>query len=256
MKTAVIFSVTIFSDSLVPSMDEWLNVFEQKFKDCDFYFGINHGTNPAVLEKIKNSSLNKSITVSPQELYATSDASGYQAALFDLKESNKEYDCYWFGHTKGGVNPRADRRRYYITEFFSKREQIEREILENDVGVYGLHAVHKSANGVTEWKNYPRSSDHGGIPLVENVSVDGLLHEHVNISFVETFFVMDGKPINWFVKNAKNEWFFSKIQDRWYFETVFPWLASRYGMSTYLKNQTDFLTPSITLPQIQIAKKI
>lgn len=37
MKSAVIFSVTILNKNLVDTIDEWINVFEYKFKDCDFF---------------------------------------------------------------------------------------------------------------------------------------------------------------------------------------------------------------------------
>lgn len=256
MNTAVVFSVTIFKQELVNSIYEWLQVFESKFKNCDFYIGVNYGTNQKVIEILKTTKINKNIIVSPQELYATSDASAYQAALYGLKKSGKKYDYYWFGHTKGGVNPRQERRKYYTSEFFGKREEIEIEISENNPGVYGLNAITQSADGVTQWKDLSVSSDHGGMPIVQNINFDRLNYEHINISLVETFFVMKGELVNWFIRNAKDEWYFTKIQDRYYFEVVFPWLASRYGMGTYVKNKKDFLNHSINIPKMQFSKKI
>jgi hypothetical protein len=256
MQAAVIFSVTIFSDALIYTIDEWLKIFESKFKDCDFYFGVNSGTKKEVIDKIKAAKINKIIIKSPLELYATSDASGFQAALFALKNERKKYDYYWFGHTKGGVNPRESRRKYYISEFFNQRDIVEKEFLEKNIGVYGLHAVYKSSDNATYWDNYSDFFDHGNIPIASNINFSDLTYEHVNTSFVETFFIINGKALNWFIETAKDEWFFKKINNRYYFETVFPWLASRYGMSTYIKNRKDFLNPSVFLPKIQFTKKI
>lgn len=221
-----------------------------------FFFGINYNCNSDVIRKLKDCKLNKYITISTPQLYCKSDASGYQAAMLGLKKSQKKYDQYWFGHTKGGVNERAERRKYYISEFFERRNDIELDILNNDVGVYGLHAVCKSSDGFINWKNYPISLDHGEMPIIENVKFNALTYKRINVSFVETFFVMSGHPVNWFIENVKDSWFYEKLKDRYYFEVTFPWLASRYGMSTFIKNQEDFCTPLLWLPQIQLAKKL
>lgn len=239
MKTAVIFSVAIFEESKGWMMDEWLVMLASKFAGCDIYIGLNPGTHKSIMEKIAATDLPIAVSFVQPDLYCGSDASGYQLALRILRSTHQVYDYYWFVHTKGGVNNRDDRFKYYLNEFVAKRDEIEPFLIQNPhVGSYGLHGSKQSADG-SQWKTYGDrdGTDHGGFPIAKNVvPFDKLTCTHVNFSYLETFFVLKGDVVNWFIEKADESYFTTKIQNRWYFEVVFPWLSSRFGLYPYVKN--------------------
>lgn len=239
MKTAVIFSVTVFDENRAWMIDKWIDQLKTYFSDCDIYIGINPGTHDNVYQKILNCDLkNLCISVAGQQLYCESDASGYQVALKMVKAQKKQYDRYWFIHTKGGVNHRQDRFEYYLNEFLGKKPQITSFLDANPhIGSYGHYGVGQSADGVTQWKTLNHLEfDHANIPIVHNIPYDKLTCTHINWSYVETFFIMNGSPVNWLLEKADDNYFNTKIKNRWYFEVVFPWLSSRYGLYPYVKN--------------------
>jgi hypothetical protein len=258
MNTAVIFSVTIFDESRAWMFDKWIDMLNEHFSDADVYIGVNPGTCDSVANKVtelKPKFKHIYRFVKP-ELYAESDASGYQRGLEVAKwirDENRQqahgfknhYDRYWFIHTKGGVNIRFDRFEYYLNEFVAKRKEIDAFLdLNPHIGSYGHYGVGQSADGVTQWKTLNHLEfDHGNIPVVENKPFDKLTTTHINWSYVETFFVMNGKPVNWFLEKADDTYFNTKIKNRWYFEVVFPWLSSRFGLQPYVKYGISQFSP-------------
>lgn len=235
---AVIFSVSIFSEYKSWMIDRWISALKDKFNECDIYVGINPDTHVSVIDKLKSCGLNMKISLVNRDLYCESDASGTQAALLEAKRSNKKYEYFWFMHTKGGVNERIDRFEYYINQFLLKRSEIELFLNQNPrIGSYGHYGVGMSVDGVTQWRTLDHNEfDHANIPIVNNaIRIDPLLYSHINWSYVETFYVLHGKAINWLLENANDAYFNTKIKNRWYGEVVIPWLPSRMGMIPYVK---------------------
>jgi hypothetical protein len=247
MKSAVVFSVSIFNSSKAWMIDRWLEVLETTFADADVFVGINPDTCNEVYNKILSSKhQNLVVSVVPRELYCESDASGTQAALKAMRMRTKEpYKNVWFAHTKGGVNDRQDRFEYYLNEFLSKRTEIEALLDRNpSIGVYGHYGVGQSADGHTQWKTLDHLEfDHGEMPIVQNIPFDELKYTHVNWSYVETFYVIKGSVVSWFLKKAPDSYFKTRIKNRWYGEVVFPWLSSRFGLYPYVKHGVSHFSP-------------
>jgi hypothetical protein len=88
---------------------------------------------PNLENVIKEYGLNCNFIHTHPDLNTNTDASAYQAALQSLKVHGNKYDVYWFGHTKGGSNPREGERQMYINEFFSKRKEKTVEAIINKI---------------------------------------------------------------------------------------------------------------------------
>lgn len=236
MKPCVVYAVYIPDSSKLNVIREFFSTFKKNFADAVFYIGINPGSVPNLPDVIMEYGLNCNIYNVPQDLYTKTDASAYQVALKGLKESNKTYDIYWFGHTKGGANSREEQRHLYLNEFFGKRTEIEK-MFETypKLGSWGIRGNSISAAGV-EWKNYNVDLV---VPICKNVKIDPFNYTHVNWSYIETLYTLKKEPIEAFLSMC-NDTFFNTPINPWYFETVLPWVVSRAGYFSYLKNKEDF----------------
>lgn len=233
MKTCVIYAAYIPDSTRLNVVREFFSIFKNHFSDVDFYIGINPGSVPNLPDVIKEYELNTTICHVPESRYTKTDASAYQEALKVLKDDNKQYDIYWFGHTKGGVNAREGERTLYLNEFFSKRKEIEEMFKKYPkLGSYGLRGNYMSAAS-KKWDVYNVDC---GIPICGNVKIPPFNYTHVNWSYVETMYTLKGEPVEAFIKQSPLEFFNTKL-DPWYFETVMPWVPSRCGYFPYVKQK-------------------
>ena len=238
MKSCVVFAVSIFDVNRLYVLRDFLESFRNKFSDCDFYIGINYGSIPEVEDVINEYKLNARVTrLTNESLYCGSDASAYQVALKDLRDSNKSYDLYWFAHTKGAVNNRPAERQMYLSELFGNRTAIESMFETHDyLGSYALRGVSRSAASY-RWDTF--NNDHH-IDICSNFKFDILQYSHVNWSYIETMYVIKGDAIQAFLRNSPNEFYTNKLQDHCYFEITFPWIVSRCGYYPYIKESACF----------------
>lgn len=232
MSSCIIFSCTILNESRLFVLQEFLDSFRQHFIDADIYVGLNYNTIPQAKSLIEKSGLNiASLDYSSLELYSESDASAYQTALNKLKCANKEYDTYWFIHTKGGVNSHSDYlREWYCKTFISNRTEIELFLQSNpDIGSYGKLGL-----------EYDYGRDYGevdcDITLFKNDITDQLPCTHHSFFYIHSLYVITKKPMEKFLSLTSNIWFNTKL-DRYYFEGVFPFIVSRSGYFPYIENQ-------------------
>lgn len=238
MKSCVIFAISIFDNSKLYVLHEFLNQFKTTYSDCDFYIGINYNSVTEIESIIDSYDLNTNIKrLMNSDLYCGSDASAYQQALKLLKDSNKTYDLYWFAHTKGAVNNRPFERNMYLTELFGNRKHIESMFKNNDhLGSYALRGVSRSA-GMLDWATY--NKDHE-IEICLNSITDKMPCTHVNWSYIETMYAINKNSIETFLLLTSNTFYENKIQEPCYFETVFPWIATRCGYFPYIHQSSCF----------------
>lgn len=229
----IIFSCTIFSEDRIFVLRRFLETFKLIYSDTDIYIGINHGSLYNIEDIISEYQLNTISSRSNALLYSKSDASGYQVALKLLLESNKEYDYYWFVHTKSGVNLYSDYlREWYIDNFLSDRQNVEMFLNNYDdiesYGMLGLEYIPDKIYNETDTE----------IDLFKNNITDELPYTHSNFFYLHTIYVLTHKPISVFFKLITNVWFESKL-DTYYFEGVFPFIVSRLGYFPYVSNRID-----------------
>lgn len=247
MKSCVVFAVSIFDQSKIHVLQEYLDVFKTHYSDCHFYIGINHGSINEIEEIIKSYGLFATTIRIPDYLYCESDASAYQGALKILKKSGLRYDTYWFAHTKGGVNYRPKERNLYLTELFPNRFEIEFLFKQHPyIGSYALRGVSTGAAG-DDWSVFNR--DHV-IEICTNKLTKDLPCTHVNWSYIETMYAINRPSMDAFFSITNDDFYDIKIKDRWYFETIFPWIPSRCGYFPYLKTPQCYFNNSISLKEI------
>jgi len=243
MKTCIIFAASIFDQSKLNVLQDYLSVFKSHFSDADIYVGINYGSIPNLEEEISKYGLNFHMCrLENESIYTHSDTSAYQLALHEVKHSGKTYDIYWFGHTKGGVHDdgngysRNNVRKMYIDEMFSKRTEIENMFETNpDLGSWGIRGNSISAAGV-EWKNYNVDSY---VPICSNVKIPPFNCTHVNWSYIETMYVLKKEAVEAYLNAMPDDYFTTKL-DPWYCETVLPWVPSRCGYFPFVKVKRDY----------------
>lgn len=242
MSSCIIFSVTILSPSREFVLRRFLETFKSKFQEIDIYVGINPVSIHNIESIISEYELNVYTTRADISLYTESDASGYQAALKLLYNSNKQYDMYWFVHTKSGVNSHSDYlREWYINNFLIKKEYIESFIINNNVGSYGILGLEYDIN-----KTYTETDVE--IKLWDNEISKNLPCARANFFYIHTLYVISNGPMEIFFKLVSDKWFNSKL-NRYYFEGVFPFLVSRSGYFPYLENSISASGQDLRLNQ-------
>lgn len=239
---ALLFSAYLPDDSILPAHEqanrlyigqEFLHRFKQDFKDCDLYMGINPGTMTEfkdLLELSKKDFNNLEFVDVPADLYTRSDASGFQASLKLLKESNKEYDLIWFGHTKGGhYNDiyRAECRKFMIDNFFGKRKEITQLLNDHkEAGIFGnVITVDKSPDAPNKVLNhYYKHFKYGCTSL----------------AYLYTFYVIKGSIVNEFIHNCEQSFWEDNLRDRFWFEGNFPHIATKMGYEQLYERTQNF----------------
>jgi len=240
-QSCVIFACTILSDDRLFVLQNFLDEFKKDFSDCDIYVGINPNSTQAVEDLINNSNLNiKGLARVSESLYTLSDASAYQLALKLVKQSNTDYDTYWFIHTKSGVNSHSDYlREWYINSFLSDRSNVETFLHKHTgIGSYGMLGI-----AYNKHNNYQEQDTE--IPLFQNTLTDALPYTHANFFYIHTLYAVKRIVVKKFLELITDVWFNSKL-DRYYFEGVFPFVVSRLGYYPYLSNGIDMNGQSIS----------
>lgn len=217
---AVVFSSYLPGEDRLYIGKQFLDVFKAYFSDCDIYVGINPDTTPLwpkLLEEYKKD-LNISYAHVPPELYTRSDPSGYQAALKLLRNTNKEYDLVWFGHTKGGHyndQYRAETRQFMIDIFWSKRKEISKKLEDSpECGSYGpVMTVTLTPGKADVMDHYYKK----------------FKYKSTDLSYLYTFYTIKGNIIYEFVHNCEDCFFEDNLHDHYFFEDYFPQVSPKMG---------------------------
>jgi len=233
MKNCVLFASAISDASKLYALEELIAPFNGK-SSFDFFIGINPSSYKDTYECILKYITPRRMEFVPNELEIDSDASCYQTALRLLKESNERYDLYWFIHTKGGHNDRDVDRRLYINELINNSDEIINIFKKfPNLGSYSLRG-NKIGDPKIPWDIY--DADHV-IDICKNTKHNNFLYSHVNWSYIDTIYVLNGKCVNHFLDICPYDFYTKKITDRYYFETAPAWIPSRMGFFPYVKNK-------------------
>ena len=230
-RSCIIFSCTILSKDRLFVLEEFLQEFENNFKDCDIYVGINPPSIADIEERLARTSLRiKGVKRAPQHLYTESDASGFQTALQLANASGMSYENCWFVHTKGGVNEHSNYlRKWYIVELLGNRKYVEGVLCSsNYIGSYGMLGLEFDKN-----KHYNETDT--DIPIFTNKLTEALPYTHANFFYIHTLFVVKYEIVSKFLSLISEQWFITKL-DRYYFEGIFPFIVSRLGYFPYIDN--------------------
>jgi len=232
MKSCIIFSCSIFDNTRLFVLHQFMQTFKKHYSDCDIYIGINPGSVSNIVDVIDSYNLNTFIEFVPTHLYNYSDASGYQVALYNLAKSGKTYTNIWFIHTKSGVNSHSDYLRdWYNDTFLSNRTSIEDFLNQYEmIGSYGMLGLEFDFNRVYDETD-------AGFDIFKNTLTPELPYTHQHFFYLHSIYVISSGPIDIFLNLAKQtDWFNIKL-DRYYFEGVFPFIVSRSGYFPYISNQ-------------------
>jgi hypothetical protein len=231
-RSCIVFACTIISEERLVVLHKFLQSFKDTFSDSDIFVGINPVSVPDVEDIINSYGLNiKLISRCPEHLYTNSDASAYQIALKNLKDSGYNYDHYWFVHTKSGVNTHSDYLKdWYINNFLGRRNAIETFIdAMPGIGSYGMLGLEYDESRILDDTDCE-------IDLFKNTISNSLPYTHSHFFYIHTLYVISKEPMNVFLKLVTNKWFETKL-DRYYFEGVFPFIVSRSGFFQYTENR-------------------
>lgn len=204
----------------------YLKTLRRYHAETDIYMGINHGSSPAWMERVRQSGLKIAYGLVPKARHINSDAAGFIEALRLLKQSAEHYDTIWFAHTKGAsynnFNRSRSTRNYYEQHFWSQQERMEQVLLsEPATGLVAskiminraqLHNDH--SDRLAEFYPFPFRS--------------------IGYFVVETFYVMRGSVVHEFLDRCPASFFNQNLVDdlgfdRWFFEAVFVSICDRMG---------------------------
>jgi len=218
---AVVFSSYVPTVEALAVASEFLQVFKERFSDCDFYVGINTGSLPEWRRMLEASGL-RSLTIGEVEprLAVDSDVSGFQRALQTMHDGGKDYRLVWMGHTKGATANNPDVRRHLIKDFYMKRDRITRVFNNPRVGSFG----------------------HDATVDLELAALDALMDERlfrfpcrgIGTFYLHTFYALRGSIVRKFLDGCSVDFYTRNIVselgfDRYFFERDFSRLADKSG---------------------------
>jgi hypothetical protein len=249
MKGCVVFASYIPTKDKIYIGKEFLDKFIESFTKYDIYVGINDSCDEWIktLEDYSKI-LNIKYEITPKELLIDSDVSAFQSALRLLKKTNKKYDVYWFGHTKGVTSGSHNFRKEVFDVFWNQKDKIEIKMFKENISIYTPYI------GTTA-KNYLNTT----LPLI----IYGKPNKD-NLASYYTFWVHDGEVINYFIDNCNLNFLTEKITsferlikdeygeklDRYFFERDFPMIYQKISNEPKLmynkivtsdKNMVDYI---------------
>jgi hypothetical protein len=218
-RDAVVFSSYVPTGEAFAVANEFLDVFKERFADCDFFVGINTHSLPEWELALKASGLCVKYGRVDPRLTVDSDASGFQQALELMRDEHREYRIVWFGHTKGATTGKASERRRLIEDFFLERKHIARAFEHPRVGSYG----HDVSVSTTLAKIDARMNRLFPFPYTGI----GTFHLH-------TFYALRGSIVRGFLDGCSEDFFTENLVedlgfDRYFFERDFSRLADKFG---------------------------
>lgn len=216
---AVIFASYIPDDESLELGKKYLFALRDNFADSDIYIGINPSENIARwIDTIKSILPKARWRITPPELVIDSDASAYQTALNIWRESGKDYQLMWFGHTKGAVSRCYELVDRYINDLFKRKKEIENIFLNPFWNVYGLEAVIRPYNMEEYISQY----------FQERI-------DNFELMYLYSFYVLRGNIVKLFCEKCSPMFFCKKINDRYFFERDFYQFAFHVGYLPYVE---------------------
>lgn len=141
-RDAVIFSSWMPAEGLVLG-DYFLSILQRWHADSKIFVGVNHGSDPRWVERLRASGLDVVIAHAGPDLRMPFDPSGFVAALDAYRRCAEPFEFVWFGHTKGGdhlADTSYATGRWMIEKtFWSRRAAIEGYFANPVIGLYAPH---------------------------------------------------------------------------------------------------------------------
>lgn len=226
MNGCIIFASHVPSEDRLFVGKEFLDKFVELFSEYTIYIGVSNSCKEWY-EMIEEYS--KKINIIHSEVPKEFDSGygvigAYQIALKLLRDSDKKYDLYWFGHTKGVTSNSHDFRHEVFDVFWNRKQLVESEMLTNNFSIYTPYI------GVTA-PNYLNTT----LPIF----VEGNMNDDLTCFY--SFWVHSGEVINKFIDSCNPDFFnidlltFKRLKedkwgtniDRYFFERDFPMIYQK-----------------------------
>jgi hypothetical protein len=232
MKNCFIVSFYTPTHESVLVLQNYLDDLNLNFNDSYFFIGLNNSQYTEDSLKMIKKYKNVECGVVTKELQCDSDASGYQLALKLLKDSNKNFDLYWFLHSKAITTNKHNEREFLFNDFVKNKEKIFNLFEENDfIGSYGDMGIKLS----TLEKNHKYSTPtRSGNHLEKYYSFK--VKTPLEFFCAKTFYVIKGEIINKFISDCNYDFFTKPLNldnnektDRYFFERDFLRIVDKFG---------------------------
>jgi len=218
-KSAVVFAGYFPTPFSVLVGKEFIDYFAAYFSDCHFYVGLNQAEcNEQFVALLAQSGLSYELRIAPSELTLNSDASAYQAALAQLRDSCRtDFDYIYLFHSKGATNVESKKLRDHFLPRFANRSHVEAVLDMDRIGSYSLFLSKSKLRFEDQLSEY--------FPF-ERPYFFTYLYFH-------TIYAFRAQPVLDFVYGCKAEFFNTNLKDRYFFERDFPHAIWRQGYAPF-----------------------
>ncbi|MGH2615623.1 MAG: hypothetical protein ACRDJC_10320 [Thermomicrobiales bacterium] len=236
-RDAVVFAWWIPDTAVARKVGEYyLGMLRYYHPDSRIFVGVNHGSDPAMVDMLAASGLDIEICQVPPRIAVNSDAGGFLAALDAFHQDREPFDLVWFGHTKGAS--RANNAYYRHIRFFlehsfwARRAEIECAFADPRIGLlaarYNLLPPFPWPNAWPGWRD--------DLAALQRIYRDR--YPPLGLSALDTFFILRGDIVRAFC-DAVGPWFFRADPaeygaSRWFFEMAFPSIATMQGYEPFI----------------------
>jgi hypothetical protein len=214
----------------------YLGLLRYHHPDSRIFLGVNHGSEPTLVEAATAMGLDIQICPVAPEIAVNSDVGGFLAALEGFYRSPERFDLVWFGHTKGASQPRyADYRllRYWQERgFWARRDAVEERFRDPTIGLWTMNY------NLTPTYPFPRPWQGWDDELAALQRIYRDRFPPVGLNALDTFFVLRAEIVRAFC-DAVGDGFFRLDPheygaSRWFFEMAFPSIASMQGYEPFI----------------------
>ena len=214
----------------------YLGLLRYHHPDSRIFLGVNHGSDPALVDAVAASGLDVEICPVPPEIAVTSDSAGFLAALAAFQRSDEPFDLVWFGHTKGASQPRyADYLPLRFDQerrFWSRRAAMYDAFRDPHIGVAAMDFIPPPTYPFPPpWQGWS-----GELAALRRVYRDRL--PPLGLNALDTFFVLRAGIVRAFCAAVGADFFHIDPHEygasRWFFEMAFPSIASMQGYEPFL----------------------
>ena len=227
-RDAVIFSSWVPRDGM-PLGDYFLELLWRWHADSKIFVGVNHGSSPRWVARLRQSGLDVTIAPASANLTMPFDPTGFVAALDAYRRREEEFELVWFGHNKGGDHlgdPAYTAGRWTIERmFWSRRAAIERHFANTIVGLYASHYLMLLQQHLTQTDALARMYQGVCAPL--------------HVMAVSSHYVMRDESVREFCAQVDRRFFRDGVEpfggDRFFFEMAMPNVPLMQGYEPFIE---------------------
>ena len=227
-RDAVIFSSWVPREGMAVG-DYFLEMLGRWHADSKIFVGVNHGSSPRWIARLRQSGLDVTIQHAPSTMTMPFDPTGFVAALDAYRRCDEAFSLVWFGHNKGGDH--LDDENYAAARwtiermFWSRRATIERYFDDPVIGLYTPHYLMMLQEHLTQTEALARMYPAVCAPLA--------------VMSVATHFVMRAESVREFCAGVDPRFFRYGPEpfggDRYFFEMAMPNVPIVQGYEPYIE---------------------